>query len=119
MNFAFDIDGTITAHPKEFKVIMKALLSQGHKVFVLTGALATNVVGGNEAWRRAQLQSVDISPDCYTDLAICVRPTFEEVGKLKGVFCKEYDINMIWEDTGIFIQGIKQESPATATMAVV
>lgn len=116
MVFCFDVDGTITASPIVFKTIMGALIDAGHEVYPLTGSLEAGVADPQDLlrYRTHQLGCLGIvKGKHYTQIAIALGKTFEDVAQIKGKFCKEKKAVSMVEDVDLFISGIKQHSPDT------
>lgn len=113
MTFTFDIDGTISSKPDVFREIMTGLLNLGHDVYPLTGT----VVGVNqtgEEYRINQLKSLGIEKGKhYTDVVVCQANSVEEVGELKGDFCKKFGSKLLVEDSDIYIDSVNRRSPET------
>lgn len=120
MNFCFDMDGTLTRHPKCLGEIMKALKASGHTVYILTGSLGETPPDQLNAYRLNQAKELGLFPDThFDDIVSCVNPSFEGVAKLKGIFCRENSIAWVVDDMPLYIQHIKVQSPETATMGVI
>lgn len=116
MVFCFDVDGTITAAPIVFRNVMSALINAGHEVYPLTGSLEAGTVDSQVLlrYRTHQLGCLGIvKGKHYTEIAIAVGKTFEDVAQIKGKFCKEKNSAFMVEDVDLFIDGIKQHSPST------
>lgn len=113
MIFCFDIDGTISVHPDSFREMMLGLFKLGHEVYPLMGT----VVGVNqtgEEYRINQLKSLGLEKGThYTDVVVCQGNSVEEVGELKGDFCKERKAKLLIEDTDIYIESVLRRSPET------
>lgn len=122
MIFCFDIDGTISSKPEVFKEIMSSLLRAGHEVFPLTAMQANGWVGTEsqfEQMRIDQLKSFGIEKDQdYTDVVVCVSPTLDGCGELKGQFCNQKNVAFMVEDTKIYSDQIKKYSPNTLCLGM-
>lgn len=81
MKFAFDVDGVITASPLFFSVVIKALMEQGHTIYILT-----DFDENFRKQREQELKSYDIP---YHELIIT---------KDKEKFCKEHNIDFAIDD---------------------
>lgn len=114
--FCFDVDGTITASPLVFRTIMESLVKDGHEVYPLTGSLEAGVADPQDLlrYRTHQLELLGIiKGKHYTQIAIALGKTFEDVAQIKGKFCKEKKATFMVEDVDLFINGIKEHSPNT------
>lgn len=115
--YVFDVDGTLTAHPKPFIEIMKALKKDGHYIIVLTGSIT--VRDGDPEYRKAQLLGLGITPDMIDELQIACHTLYDGVGQLKGEYCERIKPDMVFEDSDCFIGHIKFRSPEIACLKVV
>lgn len=114
MNFCFDIDGTISARPDIFRTLMKSLLDSGHLVFPLTAMQDSEMRDHYEQMRLFQLKNLGLEKGIhFTDVVVCVAPTLDGCGRLKGIFCKENDVVWMVEDTPLYRDEIAKESPST------
>lgn len=112
-HIAIDIDGTITKHPKEFLELMLAL-KPNHRVTVLTGSIGQGI----ESQRVQQLKSLGISENAYTSLVIAVDASTQGVADKKGQFCRDQKVDMIFEDTPMYLEAIKRISPSTCCFLI-
>lgn len=120
MIFCFDMDGTLTAHPKVLGEIMKSLKKSGHKVYILTGSLGETPYDQLQKYRLDQAKSLGIIPeDHFDDIVSCVDSTFEGVANLKGRFCLEQKVDFVIDDMSLYIQAIRKESPETLVVPVI
>lgn len=120
MTFCFDMDGTLTRHPKVLGEIMKSLKSSGHTVYILTGSLGETPPDKLIAYRLNQAKGLGLkSLEHFDDIVSCVDPSFDGVAKLKGVFCRENKVDWVVDDMPLYIQHIKHESPDTVTLGVI
>lgn len=120
MNFCFDMDGTLTRHPKVLGEIMLSLKKAGHTVYILTGSLGETPPDKLNAYRLDQAKNLGLMPEIhFDDIISCVDPSFDGVAKLKGVFCRENSVDWVVDDMPLYIQHIKHESPGTVTLGVI
>lgn len=118
MTFTFDIDGTISSSPDVFRAIMESLVQCGHDVFPLTGTVIGCHPTGEE-YRIKQLLSMGFEKGKhYTDVVVCEGQSPEDVGKMKGDFCKDRESRLLVEDTDIYIESVKRKSPGTLCLRV-
>lgn len=119
MIFCFDMDGTLTKHPKVLGEMMSSLKKSGHTVYILTGSLGETPIKKLNAYRLSQASELGLHPEShFDDIVSCVNPSFDGVAKLKGVFCRENKVDWMIDDMPLYIQHIKHESPETATVGV-
>lgn len=90
MIFAFDVDGTLGAHPVVLGALMRALVAAGHEAVVLTG---TGTVEG----RTRQLADLGLA-DAYSRLVVMPGPSAAEVAVQKGEWCRENVVALMVED---------------------
>ena len=100
MRFAFDMDGTLTAHPVVLGAMMRALRAAGHEVFILTAT-------GTDSGRRAQAESLGLS-GAFDELIVCPGPTFEEAGPQKGDACRARRIDLMVDDQPYYLANCMQ-----------
>ena len=100
MVIAFDIDDTITRHPKFFSVISSALVDAGHVVLIITNRHPDD--------RRAtemELQQYGIR---FAELVMC------ELGasffSWKAKICKERGVEVFFEDMQEVIREVGEET---------
>lgn len=110
MKIAFDIDGTLTRFPKQLREIMIKNYS-----IILTGSLSDLP---NYDARYKQLDNIGISKTDFNEIIICCGKTVQEVALKKAEICKEMKIEMIFEDTKIFLDEINKINPEIASFLV-
>jgi FMN phosphatase YigB (HAD superfamily) len=93
MTIGFDLDGTLTRHPKELGEMMTALLSCGHRVCVITAG--TEGDGGRS--RKARLHQIGILT--YNDFVFCTSHP-EKIRKIK-----ELAVDVMIDDTDEILNG--------------
>lgn len=95
---------------------MKSLYDTGHRVIVLTGT----VIGVNQTgmdYRINQLRSLGLEKNVhFSEVTICQGGSVEEVGVMKGMFCRDEGVALMIEDTDIYIESIKEQSPTTLNL---
>lgn len=95
--FGFDIDGTISAAPDVYRMIMRALVDAGHQVHVITGTGDGEATPDKYERRTAQLAEWRLRKGWeWTHLHIVCRP---DCGQKKAVYCAEQGIQMMFEDS--------------------
>lgn len=94
---------------------MKELKRAGNNIYILTGAIASNISRND---RRNQLDGLGISPELYDDIAIANGINIEDVGRIKGEFCRDNNIDMLFEDMDVYIRKVNELSPQTSTWLV-
>jgi hypothetical protein len=118
MKIAVDIDGTITANPRFFRLFIENQLKAGNEVHVLTGSVRnTEEDAVSPPDRVEQLAKLGIT--AYTRLVqITRREQHPDIGIGKGVYCRDNGIDMILEDDVLYIWEIKKMSPETQAFLV-
>lgn len=103
---AFDIDGTLSAHPSLVE-LANFLVSHGVKVLVLTGHQqpANTVTLEQQLARREQLNSLGVSKEI--ELYICASTDLAEIGRLKGELCEVHGAKLIFEDSQVYATPIR------------
>lgn len=105
MNFAFDIDGTITAAPEAYQSIMSALMKAGHTVHVLTGTGDAEVTEVHELNRIVQLRACGLDFASHFDyLHIVTSPG--NVGQ-KVQYCLDNNIEFVFEDSEAYTNAMR------------
>jgi hypothetical protein len=110
MKIAIDIDGTITAYPKQLKKIMK-----NNYCIILTGSLNPNADINH---RINQLKKYNITENDYKEIIQCIGKKVVEVAQKKGEYCRNNKIDLIFEDTELYLHLIKKISPKTACFII-
>lgn len=110
MNFGFDIDGTISAAPEAFGAIMRALVSAGETVHVITGGLHDEEPTQEQVQSRIdQLAEMGIiSGSHYTMLHVLNGPTTGRVASLKQKVCVEFGMVLMFEDSQVYVDAISR-----------
>lgn len=107
MKIAFDIDGTLTI--PAIKNLANALHNAGHDIYIITGGLRKphedHKIGTRTKHRRAQLKELGVTP---TKLFVCVGITTEEVAREKALICNDAQIELIFEDSRLYIDTIRK-----------
>ncbi len=107
VNFAFDIDGTITAAPKAYGAMMTALVAAGHEVHALTGQ-TTPITDADIQGRVRQLEALGTTD--FTHLAVVGPPDWVAA---KANYCREHDICFVFENDVAYAQAISAACPVT------
>lgn len=104
MNFAFDIDGTITAAPAYYAALMTSLRKCGHGVHVLTGTMQPVATDATYSTRDKQLRGYGITSAMYDKLHIVTSPGNVEQ---KAQYCLDHDIGFVFEDSQLYTEAIR------------
>lgn len=112
MNFAFDIDGTITAIPGPLASIMTALFDAGHEVHVLTGTMDSEITANHVSKRWDQLRDLGVDVDKVTNLKIVTNPPLTA----KRDYCFEMNIDLMFEDSVEWSKPIQETCPVLLVM---
>lgn len=110
MHVAFDIDGTLTSNPEMMRRLISSLRAAGHQVSILTGSIGP----GDLNTRQEQLKRLGIFRDIhFRELCICEGANIQEVADGKGVFCRDLCVDMIFEDSPLYLTAVRRISPTT------
>lgn len=90
MLYAFDLDGTLSAHAAVLGPVAAALRAAGHRTVVLTAT-------GDLASRRAQIAALGLA-DAFDDVAVLPGPTIAECAAQKGDWCRANGAALMVED---------------------
>lgn len=124
MKYAIDIDGTITADPERFRMMMADLVnaetSEGNLVICLTGSLSVGADPEELKQKRVlQLRKIGLEGgDDYDDIHVCVGPTPEDVARMKGEYCRDQGVDVFIDDTPMYRKAVKQLSPGTLVLGI-
>ena len=88
MIVGFDIDGTITKHPKFFSFLTSALIEKGHKVIIITSR-------DDKVLTEKDLKECGI---VYAELIVADYSTTEDLDQWKAKVCQEKDVEIYFED---------------------
>lgn len=102
MNFGFDIDGTISASPQVYALLIEALHDAGHGIYIITGTMDPVVTLTHYEQRIHQLMTWGIPPGTYTLFIVNAPNHVAEKARL----CKGYAIKMMFEDSETYAQAI-------------
>jgi len=118
MKIAIDIDKTITANPRFFRLFIENQLKAGNEVHVLTGRVSDTE--GNRASPRDRVEQLArLGITAYTHLVqITRRQQYPDIGIGKGVYCRENGIDMIMEDDVLYVREISRMSPGTQAFLI-
>lgn len=115
MTFCFDLNGTIDRFPESFKAIMQGLVSQGHYVVILTGAIHGSVDATIEK-RQAEAAGWGLEHGKhYSDLVIALGNSIPDVAEAKASYCITHHAVMLFEDTLQYADICTRRHPAMAT----
>lgn len=117
MNVAFDIDGTLTVDGLQLKKLAVELMkNKDNKVFILTGSVDNMPT---LEYRRYQLEKMGFFQDIfYHELVRASGMNMEEVAISKAEFCRDNNIDMMFEDYEPYIKKINEISPQTSTWLI-
>ena len=73
-NWAFDIDGVISAFPGQMGSLMSALVAAGFHVWVITGVTGDTVTPEDVEAKREFLTNLGVGPDLYHELLVLPDP---------------------------------------------
>lgn len=107
MTFAFDLDGTITRHPKELGEMMLALKNNGHTVCVVT------VVGSKDDSKEGRLEWANrLVKGCFNILY------YIPFGQNKNEALKVLSANCLVDDLDHILADAKSTFPAMCLLKV-
>ena len=111
---AIDVDGTITAGPEVYEPLMRALMKDGHKVYVLTGAITMKSPGAHVELRMQQLATFGIHKGThYTDLHVFVDSDSWNIARMKCDFLRDNDVALFIDDSKPYLETSMVISPRT------
>jgi len=114
MKIAIDIDGTITALPEMFKKFMNMGKDCDWEVHILTGSTDTErPYEEHIKGRWKQLRKYNIFPKDADKLHVAIGHTVQDVAREKGKYCKLHNIDLVFEDSDLFVTYITSMSPGT------
>ena len=114
MKIAIDIDGTITAWPKQFADI----LSKYEDAIILTGSLdIRSSMFDLLSQRREQLKP--LLGDIKHKIMICVGKDLGQVAQLKGLYCRNNNIDVLFDDDQSYCSAVRAISPNTLVLKVI
>lgn len=118
MKIAIDIDGTISLNPDFFRRFIDNQMDAGNEIHILTGGKRDqedNVI--NPEGRLKQLKRLGITR--FTVVVQIVRETQHPgIGVGKAEYCRDNDIDMIFEDDRLYVLEIKRIAPNTQAFLI-
>lgn len=118
MKIAIDIDNTITANPRFFRLFIESQLGAGNEVHVLTGRVS-DAEGDEESPRNRVKQLAKLGITAYTRLVQVARKhQYPDIGIGKGEYCRGNGIDMIMEDDVFYVREISRISPETQAFLI-
>lgn len=111
MNFGFDLDGTITAAPRPFRALIKALHAAGHECHVITGTMDPIVLAAHYERRWAQLAAIGLT-EADVLLKIVTNPPLTA----KADYCRRHGIALMFEDSPEWSEAILAVCPVLLVM---
>ena len=109
MRVAVDIDGTITRWP----VACKAILAVFADAVILTGNLHNGMTQAQLVAGRVEQLRPYIG-EATNRIVVCVGSSVQEVGRIKGEFCRDNLIDLLIDDSDIYLDAVRRISPGTA-----
>lgn len=101
MKIAFDLDGTISRDPVRMAAIAKALVKDGHRVFVLTAAAGELPPADRPAEVRRRLDKLG-----FNGIPVICTETAH-----KPVDCQAYGVDVLIDDTPFHVKNVLQLIP--------
>ncbi len=114
-----DIDKTITYNPEFFKDFIDFQMDNGNEVHIVTGALPylmsdDYIEDGNYEELSCRVKQLsDIGIKRWTKLVSILRKNDNLVGLGKAEYCRDNDIDCVFEDRTNYIESINIVSPKT------
>lgn len=115
MLIAIDVDGVLSRDTVQLAMLMKAIKRDENKIVILTGSLSGHPTYDE---RLKQITDLGITADLYNELKIVDGQDQYAVALKKAVFCREEAVDMIFEDTDLYILKINEISPKTSTWLI-
>lgn len=106
MTIAIDHDGTISAHPRQFLLLMQSLVAY-HRVVVLTAGAGEKPKADRPAEMTRRLLSRGFRIGTHYSELACVE------GAEKGDWCATNNADMVIDDEIGYLRDIAQKSPGT------
>jgi len=111
---AVDIDGTATAAPEVFQVLLKSLMDAGHEVYMLTGALTSDSPGGTISSRIEQLITCGLHRGIhFVDVHIFIDKDVRIIARMKADFCQRHGAILFIDDSDLYQETVMVHSPNT------
>lgn len=127
MLVAVDIDGTLSAHPYKFACMIAALQTNGDDVVLLTGGIVEKpncdlVFQRAVSERREQVrpffESHSFKVLDKVTIYPCLAKSFAEVVPLKGIYCRDNKVDILFDDSPSYCEAVKKLSPGTLVLKV-
>lgn len=110
--YGFDLDGTLTR--PELARLANDLHNAGHQVYVITGGLADTGEWTLDA-RRLLLARLGVR---YTDIVRVLDPDITMIGRKKGLACEELSISVMFDDSSLYLNGIRESGTKAVRLLV-
>lgn len=112
MKIAVDIDGTITSWPEQFK----DMLAKYEDAVILTGSLdRQSSMLDLLTQRREQLKPLIGE---VKNIIICIGEDLAQVARLKGTYCKQNNIDILFDNDTNYCLAVRAISPNTLVLKV-
>lgn len=115
MTFAFDLDGTITRHPKQMDALMRGLLATGHYVIILTGVCSIEPPNG----RDMLLARAGLRADIYHEMVRIIIDGKADDHEKKAIYCRAHAVDFLVDDNIGWLNEVRRLSPNTACLHVI
>lgn len=106
LKIGIDVDYTITSFPLFFSLLTQRLFNDC-QIFIITSY--DRIVGNlrqNFLYRLKQLKELDIK---FHFLILAKGENLEELGKDKARICKDYGIDIMFDDDNVFVSHLVKE----------
>ena len=109
MRVAVDIDGTITRWPGQCKAILNAFSD----AVILTGNIHNGMTQAQLVAGRIEQLRPYIG-DVTNKIIVCVGSSVQEVGRFKGEYCRDNLVDILIDDSDVYLDAVRRISPGTA-----
>jgi len=120
MKIGIDYGRTINRHPEVFSKLTKWLRQSGHQIYIISGRNYGKFSGDNI--EKQVVDSLKESLSKYHTEYDYITPHDDrlhtDIDKGKGKQCKEYGIDIMFDDDDGYINDIKRWSPNTEIIKV-
>lgn len=106
MTIAIDHDGTISAHPRQFLLLMQSLMAH-HRVIVLTAGAGEKPKADRPAEMTRRLLSRGFKVGIHYSEVACVE------GNEKGDWCGRNGADIFIDDEPGYLKDVAEKSPRT------
>lgn len=103
MIFGMDLDGNLDT--PEIAKLCNILFDAGHTIYIVTGGHADS----GEWTMEERVKKLNRLGVRYTEIIRCLKPTIDEIGIEKGRVCKELGIELLFDDSQVYISHARRD----------